>query len=83
MWEFQDYCITEILREINFVDSRSAKTTVFAILGGVKFVNLGNFGLQIVQKFKKNENSEPVDVLKWQILHFLNLQIWINVKSEW
>ena len=50
MWKFQDFGITEILREINFVDSRSAKTTIFAILGAVNFVHLGNFSLQKVQK---------------------------------
>ena len=35
VWKFQDFCITEILREINFGDSRSAKTAVFAILRAV------------------------------------------------
>ena len=50
MWKFQDFCITQILREINFVDSRCAKT---AILGAVNFVHLVNFSLQKVQKFIK------------------------------
>ena len=27
-WKFQDFCITHILREINFVDSRSAKSAI-------------------------------------------------------
>ena len=31
-WKFQDFCITEMLREINFEDSRSEKSAVFAIL---------------------------------------------------
>ena len=35
VWKFQDFCITEILREINFEDSRSAKFAVFAILGSI------------------------------------------------
>jgi len=43
--KFQDFCITEILREINFMASRSAKTTVFAILWALKFANLVNFCL--------------------------------------
>ena len=49
MWKFQDFCITDILREINFVDSRSAKIAVFAILGAVNYVHLVNFSLQKVQ----------------------------------
>ena len=50
MWKFQEFCVSEILREINFVDSRSAKTTIFAILGAVNFVHLVNFSLQNVPK---------------------------------
>ena len=29
VWKFQDFCITQILREINFMDSRSAKSAIF------------------------------------------------------
>ena len=29
VWKFQDFCITQILREINFEDSRSAKILKF------------------------------------------------------
>ena len=50
VWKFLDSCITEILREINFEDSRSAKSTVFAILGAVHLVN---FIFQKWQKFIK------------------------------
>ena len=50
---FMTFGITQILREINFVDSRSAKTGAFAILGAVNFVHLVNFYLQKVQKFIK------------------------------
>ena len=39
--------------KFNFVDSRSAKTSIFAILGAVNFVNLENFSLPKVQKFIK------------------------------
>ena len=37
VWKFQDFCITEILREINFEDSRSAKSAVFAITEALNF----------------------------------------------
>ena len=48
----QDVCTTEILREINFEYSRSAKSAVFAILGAVNFVHVVNFSLRKVQKSK-------------------------------
>ena len=51
VWNFKDFCITQILREINFVDSRIAKTAVYATLGAVNFVHFVNFRLQMVQKF--------------------------------
>ena len=48
--KFHDFFITQILREINFEDSKSAKSAVFAILGDVHFVHLVNVSLQKVQK---------------------------------
>ena len=53
VWKFQDFSITEILREINFGDSRRAKIAVFAILGAVNFDHLVNFSILKVQKFIK------------------------------
>ena len=38
------------LREINFGETQSSKTAVFAILGALNLVNLVNFSLQKVQK---------------------------------
>ena len=49
-WKFHDFCITHILREINFVDSWRAKTAIKALLGAVNFVLLVNFSLQKVNK---------------------------------
>ena len=37
MWKFQDFCITEILREINFEDSRSAKSAISTHLEALDF----------------------------------------------
>ena len=37
VWKFHDYSITHILREINFGDSRSAKSAIFAILEALIF----------------------------------------------
>ena len=70
MWKLKDFSFTHILRKINFGESRSYKTVDFAILGVLNFVRLGNSSPQKVQKFTKNQNSEPLNVLTWQILHF-------------
>ena len=51
--KFQDFYIIQILREINFGESRSSKTAVFAIFGAVHFVDLVNCSLQNLQKFIK------------------------------
>ena len=71
MWKFQDFAITPILREINFVDSKSAKNTVFAISGAMNFVRVVNFRLQ---KVHKNPMLESLNVLIWLILHLKYLQ---------
>ena len=39
------------LREINFKETRSFKTAIFAIFGAMNFVNLVKLSLQKVQKF--------------------------------
>ena len=70
VWRFQDFSITQILREINFGGCRSSKTAVLAILGALKMINLVNFSFQKMQKFIKIKISEPLNVLKWQIVHF-------------
>ena len=50
----------------------------FVISGAMNFVDLVTFNLQ-----KVNRKSEPLNVLKWQILYFKNPQLWFHVKSEW
>ena len=71
MWKFQDFPITQILREINFVDSRSAKNAIFAILGGCEFCSFGKFQPSKSAKMHKNQNSEPLNVLKTEDLALL------------
>jgi len=66
VWNFHSFSITQILREINFGDSRSAKSAVFVILESVNFLYLVNFCLQKVQKFIKSPNSEPLNQSIWQ-----------------
>ena len=37
VWKFQDFSIIHILREINFEDSRSAKSTILTNLEALNF----------------------------------------------
>ena len=57
VWKFHDFFVTQILREINFEDSRSSKIPVFALT----FVNFLNFSLQKVQKFRPSECVKMAD----------------------
>ena len=43
VWKFQDFTISQILREINFGESESSKNSVIAIFGALNFVNLIKF----------------------------------------
>ena len=54
VWKFHDFLITQILREINCGESRSSKTAIFALFGALKDA-----------KIHENQNSEPLNVLKW------------------
>ena len=68
--EIVNFPATQILREIIFGEIRSAKNAVFAIFGTLNFVNLLNTQPSKSAKIPKNKNSEPLNVLKWLILHF-------------
>ena len=71
MCKFQDFSVIQILCEINFGESRSSKTAVFDIFGALnKFYQFGKFQPSKSAKIHKRQNSEPLNVLKWQILHF-------------
>ena len=50
MWKFHGFSVIQILREINFGDS---KTAVFAIFEALNFINLVTTKCQKVQKFIK------------------------------
>ena len=68
--KIQNLSSTHILREINFEDSKSARTALFAILGAMNFVHSVEFQPSKSAKIHKYQNSEPLNVLKWQILLF-------------
>ena len=59
VWRFQDFSVTQIIREINFGESRNSKTAIVAILRALNLVILINFKC----KFHRNQNSEPLNVL--------------------
>ena len=81
MWKVQVFLsLILYVKSIFGICTRSAKNTLLAILGAVNIVNLVNFSLW---KSAKNQNSEPLNVLKRQILHFCNPQNRVHVKSEW
>ena len=50
----------------------SSKSVIFVILRARKSA-----------KILKNPDSEPLNVLNWQVLHFYNPQNWFHVKSAW
>ena len=51
VWKFQDFSITQILREINLGGRRSSKTAVLAILGALKI------NILVISAFRKCKNS--------------------------
>ena len=70
MWKFHDFSITQILREINFGNCKSAKSAILTHLVILNFDFYEFFALFEGLK----PNSEPQNVFKWQILHFYNPQ---------
>ena len=58
VWKFHDFSITQILREINFEDSRSAKTAILTHLEALNFAIFEGRNLQ------KQQNSKPLKVKK-------------------
>jgi len=70
MWKCHDFSVIQILREINFRESRSSKNVIFAILNPSEFGFSSNFSLPKSAKIHKNQTSEPLNVLKCRILHF-------------
>ena len=53
MCKFQDFPVIQILREINFRQTRSCKTAVFVIFKAVNYADLVNSNLQNMQKVTK------------------------------
>ena len=60
----------QILREINFGQSRTPKKAIFCHFRGSVFCYFGKFQPSKGAKIHKKHNSEPLNVLKWQIMYF-------------
>ena len=77
VWKFHDFPVTQILREINFGESRSWKIAVFAISEALDFVDLANFSLQKVQNFIKIkiQNLQMADIALIESPKFISRKI--------
>ena len=67
MWKFQDFSITQILREINFDDSTSAKSAILTHLQVLNF-EFYEFCTVLVLKFTKLTESRAPKRAKIAIL---------------
>ena len=63
------------IRFYELLESKSSKTAVFAIFEAAHIVNLVDFSPKENTNIYQNLISEPLNVLKWQILHLQNPQI--------
>ena len=59
------------------------KNCHFCHFRSCEFCSFGKYQPSKSAKIKTNLNSEPLDALKWLILHFKNPQNWFHVKSDW
>ena len=64
MPKFQNFTVTEILREISFGECRNAKTPIFAILEALNFVDWVYLSLQKSGKIHIIQSSDPLNLLK-------------------
>ena len=67
VWKFHEFSINQILREINFGNSRSAKSAVFAIFEALNFVTFGEFQPSKRANFHEIENLQSICVKKGRL----------------
>ena len=63
MWKFEKFSVTHILREIILGVSKSNKSAVLQFQGS-EFGYFGKFQPSRSVKIQRNQNSEPLNVLK-------------------
>ena len=89
LWKFEDFSVTQILREINFVESRSAETAIFANFDNFRDLNsvhLVNSSLQKVQKsvkskFRASKHVKMADFALQELSKLISRKIWVTEKS--
>ena len=59
MWKFQDFSITQILREINFEESRSAKSAIVTHLEALNFEFYAFLHFWKAEIYQINKNNSP------------------------
>ena len=70
MWKFHDFAATHILREINFWDSRSAKSAILTHLEALNFDFHGFLHFLKAEIYQMNK-SRALKMAKMAVLHFL------------
>ena len=75
LWKFQNFSITQILREIIFKECRSSEISIFAILRALNFIDLVNSNLPKVQKFRVTEFVKMVDFETLDLLILISCKI--------
>ena len=78
VWKFHDFSIVQILRQINFGDSKSTEYAILAHLVALKF----DFYDFLLFGAWNLPNSEPQKWQKRQCQNFKALQNQFHVKSE-
>ena len=62
---FQDFRHLDFAQN-QFRESRSSKIAIFSNLRGFKFCKFGKFQPTKNAKIHKNQNTKPLNVIKWQ-----------------
>ena len=73
VWKFHNFSITEILREIRFWYSRSAKSAIFTYLEALKLILINFWG----SRSAKSAISKHLEALNFdfcEFLHFLKAE---------
>ena len=81
MWKFHDFAATHILREINFWDSRSAKSAILTHLEALNFDFHGFLHFLKAEMLLNEQNSEPLELQKAAVLEFLDTPKLISRKN--
>ena len=71
VWKFQDFRITEIFREINFEDSRSAKSAILTHLESLNFY-FCEFLHFLKAEIQPNPNFRAPEMAKMAFLELLD-----------